>query len=305
MKEIIVTGSTGFVGKNLCPYLENLGYKVTKLSLRDPEWKIKISKDAYAIIHLAGLVHDLKNASDPQAYYTVNRDLTQEIYDLYKALGIEKFIYFSSVKAVADSLEENVLTEEYPPNPKTPYGISKRQAEEYILENLVKIGNKRSYILRPAMIHGPNNKGNLNVLYKLIEKGIPYPFASFQNQRSFLSIDNLNFIVKELCKKEIESGIYNVCDNSYLSTLELIQLINEGIGKKTKALRLNKKFISFVAKIGDTIHLPFNTEKLTKLTENYMVSNAKIVSAMGIGLPVSAREGMLKTIRSFKVPENK
>jgi nucleoside-diphosphate-sugar epimerase len=88
---------------------------------------------------------------------------------------------------------EGVLTEEVEPKPLTHYGKSKLMAEEYILSQPLSVG-KSYYILRPCMIHGPGNKGNLNLLYQIVQKGIPYPLAAFENKRSFLSIENLCFI---------------------------------------------------------------------------------------------------------------
>ena len=77
------------------------------------------------------------------------------------------------------------------------------------------------------MIHGPNNKGNLNLLYSFVKKNIPYPFGSFENKRSFVSIDNLCFVIKELIEnKEIPSGVYNISDDQTLSTNELVR--NDG-----------------------------------------------------------------------------
>lgn len=298
MKEIVVTGSSGFVGKNLCPYLENLGYKVTHLSLKNDKWKDNFPKAAFAIVHLAGLAHDLKNTNKEADYFRVNTELTKEIYDLFLDSDIKKFIYFSSVKAAADSLGNQILDENYTPNPITAYGKSKLKAEQYILSE--KINTEQNfYILRPSMIHGPENKGNLNLLYNMISKGIPYPFAAFENERSFLSINNLNFVISELLTNNINSGVYNVTDSSYISTHNLINLINKVIGKKVKIWKVNKKIITFVAKIGDLIKFPFTTEKLNKLTENYKVSNKKLVGELGKELPTTAEEGLIVTIKSF------
>lgn len=303
MKEIIVTGSSGFVGKNLCPYLENLGFKVTYLSLRNDDWKERFPKNAFAVLHLAGLAHDLKNTNKEADYFRVNTELTQEIYDLFLDSEIKKFIYFSSVKAVADSLGDEILDENHKPNPITTYGKSKLKAEQYILSKNLKTEQK-AYILRPSMIHGPDNKGNLNLLYGMISKGIPYPFAAFENERSFLSIDNLNFVVSELLVNNINSGVYNVTDSTYISTYNLINLINRVIGKKAKIFKVNKKVIIFVAKIGDLIKFPFTTEKLNKLTENFRVSNRKLVRELGKELPINAEEGLILTIKSFNKKNN-
>jgi nucleoside-diphosphate-sugar epimerase len=150
------------------------------------------------------------------------------------------------------------------------------------------------------MIHGPGNKGNLNLLYKLVSKNIPWPLGAFENKRSFCSIDNLMFIFKELIESEdIPSGIYNVSDDEPLSTNELIVLIAKSQNRNSKLWNIPKKLIEGIAFIGDKLHLPLNSERLNKLTSSYVVSNAKIKAAIGKPLPVSSREGILKTFKSF------
>ncbi|MFT6716399.1 MAG: nucleoside-diphosphate-sugar epimerase [Saprospiraceae bacterium] len=297
-KKIIVTGASGFVGQNLVGYLEKLGFEVSALSLRNEEWKTEIDLSAFGIVHLAGLAHDLKNTNKEEDYFRVNTELTKELYQVYLKSSMKKFIYFSSVKAVADRLGETVLLEEHKADPQTPYGKSKRKSEVYILAN--QAPEKEVYIVRPCMIHGPGNKGNLNLLYKMISKGIPYPFAAFENLRSFLSIDNLNFGIGEFCTRNIQGGVYNFADDEPISTTELIDIIYQGIEKRNKKLRVSKKLIQIIAKFGDVIPIPFNSEKLKKLTESYIVSNSKIINAIGKKFPVSTQEGLLKTIKSFK-----
>jgi nucleoside-diphosphate-sugar epimerase len=152
------------------------------------------------------------------------------------------------------------------------------------------------------MIYGPGNKGNLNLLYQVVSKGIPWPLGAFDNRRSFCSIDNIAFVVEQLIvRDDIPSGIYQVCDDEALSTNELIGLINESLGKKTLIWKLPKAFMTAVAGVCGALHLPLDKERLRKLTENYVVSNRKIKSALGIEkMPVSAREGIRKTLESFK-----
>ena len=205
----------------------------------------------------------------------------------------------SSVKAVADTVE-GVLEESIMPNPITAYGKSKLAAEDYILSQKLP-ENKRIYILRPCMIHGPNNKGNLNLLYNFVSKGIPYPFGRFNNLRSFVSVENLCFVIKELIENNtIPSGIYNIADDDSLSTTELVTIIGEVIEKPAMVLSLSKFLVKGIAKVGDFFPLPINTERLQKLTENYCVSNKKIKNAIGKELPLSVSEGLKKTIESFK-----
>jgi nucleoside-diphosphate-sugar epimerase len=150
------------------------------------------------------------------------------------------------------------------------------------------------------MIHGPNNKGNLNLLYNFVSKGIPYPFGRYVNKRSFVSVDNLCFIINELIDNpKIESGIYNIADDISLSTINLVQIMSEVLHKPTKIINFPKLFVSFIAKIGDFFPIPINSERLLKLTENYEVSNLKIKKAIQKKLPLSSIEGIKKTITSF------
>jgi len=150
------------------------------------------------------------------------------------------------------------------------------------------------------MIHGPGNKGNLNLLFQLVKKGIPWPLGAFGNNRSFVSVDNLSFVIQQFLEKDIEPGIYQVADDEALSTNRLIELISASQNRKSRIRKFNKSMIRFVAKMGDVLHLPINTERLKKLTESYVVSNQKLKNALGIeNLPVTAEEGMKKTLDSF------
>lgn len=300
MGKIVITGATGFVGKNLSDYLTGKGKDIESLSLRNSQWKESFNLNTEAIIHLAGKAHDTKNTSQASDYFKINTDLTKELFDVFLQSNAQDFIYFSSVKAVADEVDA-VLEEEVQPNPKTPYGISKLKAEEYILSQKLGEG-KRVFIIRPCMIHGPGNKGNLNLLYKVVKKGIPYPLAAYDNERSFLSIENLNYLIFSILNnKEMDSGAYNFADDGFISTNELIKIISKAIGKKSKLLAIPKSLINTIAKTGDIFKLSLNTERLTKLTENYRVSNQKIKKALAIKkLPISAQEGLTLTIKSFE-----
>jgi nucleoside-diphosphate-sugar epimerase len=289
---IFVTGSSGFVGASVLNYFG--GDSIIKYK-RGDVFKID---SASTVIHLAGKAHDLINTSSSDEYYHVNTELTQKVFDAFLASDAKVFIMLSSVKAVADEVEGS-LTEEHVPNPITHYGKSKLLAEQYIFSKPRAI-NKRIFVLRPCMIHGPANKGNLNLLYKMVSKGIPWPLGAFVNKRSFCSIENLLFIMKELVEREeIPSGIYNIADDEPLSTNELISLIAQSQNRKPMLWEISKGFIEIVAELGDKLQLPLNTERLKKLTSSYVVSNTKIKFAIGKSFPVSSREGLLKTFRSF------
>jgi len=322
---ILITGIHGFVGSNLVIALREY-HALYGLDIITPEkegvvktfsWKdiettsfpMQFLPKFDAIIHLAGKAHDTKNQSASQVYFDINTGLTQKIFDFFLESSAKRFIFFSSVKAAADSVVGDMLTEDVIPTPVGPYGESKIAAEEYILSKLrsehgeLKVAmqrDKRVYILRPCMIHGPGNKGNLNLLYNVVKKGIPWPLGDFENKRSFTSIDNLCYVVEGLLTKDVASGIYHMGDDEALSTNELIALMCEAMGKEPHIWKMNRKMMEGCAGLGTLLHLPLNTERLRKLTEDYVVSNEKIKSALGIDrMPVRAADGIMKTIRSF------
>lgn len=322
---ILISGIHGFVGSNLvvslkdrhilygldivAPEKEGVVKTFTWGDIETASFPMQRLPQIDAIIHLAGKAHDTKNQSVAQTYFDINTGLTQKIFDFFLESTAKKFIFFSSVKAAADSVVGDVLREDVIPTPIGPYGESKIAAENYILSKLrVENGelrvamqrDKQVHILRPCMIHGPGNKGNLNLLYNVVKKGIPWPLGDFENRRSFTSIDNLCYVIEGLLTKNVASGIYHMGDDEALSTNELISLMCEAMGKKAHIWRMNRKMMEGCAGLGTLLHLPLNTERLRKLTENYVVSNEKIKAALGIErMPVRAAEGIMKTIRSF------
>jgi nucleoside-diphosphate-sugar epimerase len=304
---LLITGSSGFVGRNMQLYFNEWRDEYTFIPVsreilnQDDEEKIKnliVDGQDSAIIHLAGKAHDLKKISSSSEYYTVNTKLTKKVFDAFLTSESRCFIFLSSVKAVADEVEGS-LTEDYIPNPITHYGKSKLLAEEYILSKKLPKG-KRVYILRPCMIHGPGNKGNLNLLYQIVSKGIPWPLGSFQNKRSFCSVENLCFIIKELIDRDdIPSGVYNIADDLSISTNQLINLIADSQKKPARILKIPQAIITLLARVGDFLHLPLNSERMQKLSESYVVCNGKIKAAIRKPLPISSEEGLLKTLQSF------
>jgi len=200
---ILITGINGFVGSNFTEKWKehhilygldiNQAPKDGVKAIYGWDQLAKIP-ETDAIVHLAGKAHDTKNQSLAQDYFTINTGLTQKIFDYFLQSEARTFIFFSSVKAAADSVPGDVLTEEVVPAPVGPYGESKIKAEEYIRAKMQepRARTKDIYILRPCMIHGPGNKGNLNLLYNVVSKGIPCPLGAFDNRRSFCSIDNYN-----------------------------------------------------------------------------------------------------------------
>jgi len=314
---ILITGASGFVGTNLINYFSpiedteidvlDLGQKVSERVVANYHWDELefVPMDLYDnVIHLAGKAHDTRNNSGREAYFDINFGLTKRIFDRFLNSETGNFIFFSSVKAAADVVNGDILTEDVIPSPVGPYGESKIMAEEYIMDFVKKrderLKHKNVYILRPCMIHGPGNKGNLNLLYSLVKKGIPWPLGAFDNKRSFTSVENLCFIIQNIINSDIPSGIYNIADDEPVSTNRLIELISEVRGSKAKIMNVNPGVIKGMSRLGDLLHLPLNSLRLQKLTENYIVSNEKIKTALGLDkLPISAEGGLIRTLKSF------
>jgi len=281
---VYITGITGFIGQNLSQYL---GERVVGVNLRKQD-SLFFEKGS-AVVHLAGKAHDLKKTSAPLEYFAMNTELTKKVFDAFLVSEAHVFVFMSTVKA----LEGKEIG-------ASAYSQSKYQAEEYILAQKVSTG-KRVYILRPVMVHGPGNKGNLNLLFGVVKRLGIWPLAAFENKRSFVSVENLCFVLKALIENEnVVSGVYEVADEEALSTNELVALAGEALQKKVAFWKIPKGLVFLLAKLGDVLPLPLNSERLEKLTENAVVDARPLLKALGIkSLPLRTLDGFKKTFDSF------
>ncbi len=313
-KKILITGVTGFVGKNLLHYFrDTIHYEITGVSRKKSKLKglnslldygisykdlFNQNKSYDCVIHLAGQVIKIsENQSSDKLYREANFELTKKIYKHFlNNDDSKKFIFLSSIHVLTE-VPDCVIDEDYVPEPFTPYGRSKFEAEQYI-ESTNHTG-KNIYILRPTMIHGPGNKGNLKSLYDYLNSGLPYLFGAANNKRSFLSIENLCFVIKEIIDNDIESGLYHIADDEPTETLELIDKISAISGKKTRKYNIPLSILRVFAILGNYLPIPFDIHRYGKLTTDFVVKNDKIKQAIGKPLPITAEEGMTRTIKSF------
>jgi nucleoside-diphosphate-sugar epimerase len=280
---IQISGYTGFIGQHLSIMLGNAAMGV---NLRVSDEVLLGSDDA--LVHLAGKAHDVKKVLAAEEYFVVNTALTKKLFDQFLASEGSVFVFMSSIKAL-EGIDVKA----------SAYSQSKYMAEQYILSKEIPEG-KRVYILRPVMVHGPGNKGNLNLLFGVVKKGFPWPLAAFENQRSFVSVENLCFVIREfILNKDIPSGTYEVADSEAFSTNELVRMAGDALGKKVVFWRLPKGLVRFGAAVGSMLGLPLNTERLDKLTENAVVDSGPLLKVLGKSLPLTARAGFEKTFKSF------
>lgn len=297
---ILIFGASGFIGQNLMQILQE-GCQIDSISLRDEKWKYAVNQNEI-FINLIGKAHDHSGKATKDDFYIANFELVKEIYNSFIQSQAKLLIHISSLAALEEYKSNYPLKEEDKCVPQTWYGKSKRASEIWLLNQEIP-QDKKIIILRPPMVHGTGDNGNLILLYKLVSKGIPYPLGAFENNRSFISIDNFNFFIKEIIKnhEQLETGIYHIADDEVISTNQIIEVIKKVHNKRVFNILLPKFLIKCVANVGDIIPIPLNTKRLKKMTGDLTISNQKIKQALGIKkLPLTAEEGLIKTIQSFK-----
>lgn len=298
---VALFGNSGFIGKHLQKSLQ-LHSEIQNVSLRTEGWEYSINEKTEVYINLIGKAHDHRGLVTIEEFRIANVELAKQIFDVFKRSDAKLMIHISSLAAL-EEIESNMdLTETENCRPQSVYGITKREAEKWLLAQKLPCG-KKLIILRPPMVHGEGDKGNLGLLYKFISKGLPYPFSSINNKRSFISIDNFTFFIEKIIfnQDKLSSEIYHICDDEPVSTNEIINIIGEFTNKKISKLKIPKFIIIYFVKIGDFAGLKFYTQKIKKMTGNLVLSNFKIKMALGISsLPLTVEEGLSKTIKSFQ-----
>ncbi|GAA0884186.1 hypothetical protein GCM10009120_27840 [Sphingobacterium siyangense subsp. cladoniae] len=255
------------------------------------------------MINLVGKAHDFTGKATEEDFFFANFELAKKAFNLFISSQAKLFIHISSLAAIEEVESAKSLSENATYNSVSPYGRSKQAAEEWLLKQQLP-ADKKLIILRPPMVHGAGDKGNLKQLYSIVSKGIPYPLVRFKNKRSFLSVDNFCFFIEQILlqNEKINSGIYHLSDDETLSSNEIVNIMKQETGLKIPCFPLPKRIVCFLSKIGDHSRaFPLNTWRLKKLTSNLVVSNKKIKVALAIErLPKTAKEGLRDTIRSLR-----
>jgi nucleoside-diphosphate-sugar epimerase len=253
------------------------------------------------VLHVAGKSQDTLDMRKALEYFEMNAGLTRNVFNWFIGSSAKAFIFFSSVKAAADAYHGQALTEEELPKPFGLFGESKLLAENYVLGTWPR--GKLVYVLRPAIIHGCGMMGNENmeVLYKWTKRGLPYILGKYESKRSYLTMDNLEFVLKRFLKLDIAPGVYNLADDDTLTTNETYELMCLALGKRKRKQYWAKWFIHLIARIGTLMNSPYNEYQYKKLSSNFVVSNLKLKKALGLSsMPVSSVDGFLKSIEIFK-----
>lgn len=314
MTNILVTGGTGFIGSHLLPVLYkqnlqitlairhhlsnefNLPYKIVEVGEIDEntDWT-KALKEVDTVIHLAARAHQLNDrAINPEAeFLRTNCEGTRTLVKAAIASGVKNFIFISSIGAMT-TLSEDIITDEYPCRPDSPYGRSKLQAEEGLIE-LCQNSPMTWTILRPTLVYGAGNPGNMERLMKLIKTGFPLPLGSINNRKSFVYVGNLvDAIITCINHPNAKNQTFIVSDGEDLSTSELSRRLGKALGKSPlllpvppELLRLTTKLLG-KADIGD------------RLSGSLQVDSNKIQQMLDWTPPYTVDQGLQATADWFK-----
>ena len=228
--KIAVTGAGGFIGRRLVVYLREQAHEVQIIArheLSEPDFS-----GVECVIHCAGIAHRSgKNAADPSEMDAINHRLAVALAEQARTAGVKRFIFVSTINVVAG--HPSPLTTDLSYRPLSDYGHTKALAEQGLLKMQgIEIG-----IARPALVYGAGAPGNLRLLLKLCDSAVPLPFGCANNQRSFVSCNNvvraLEFMA-QADQAQIDHRIFHLADPVLLSTKQLVTRLRQAMGKANR-----------------------------------------------------------------------
>lgn len=248
---VLVTGAGGFVGRHLVPVLAAEGWRVRRavrtLSRSDDEvsigsigpvtdWQAALD-GVEAVVHLAARVHHPGEESAGEIYRAVNTEGTLHLARCAAAAGVRRFVHVSTVLVNGSSTDGRLpFREDDIPAPRGVYGNSKAAAEAG-LKQLAETVDMRIAVIRPPLIYGAGALGNLRLLVRAIQRGIPLPFGAIRNRRAFLGVENLtSFIANRLSGAERKFDIFLVADETQISTPEFVRQIARAAGSTARLI---------------------------------------------------------------------
>lgn len=320
MQSILITGATGFVASHLIPFLDKQGWQITVAVRRNLQLSPNVTPiyigdidgstnwqntldSIDTVIHLAARAHILHDTlPNPEAeFFTVNTQGTANLAKQSIEAGVKHFIFISSIGAMA-TLSDQPLTENSPCQPDTPYGRSKFQAEQALID-LASRSQMSWTILRPPLVYGPSNPGNMERLIKLVEQGFPLPFGRVNNRRSFVYVGNLvDAIATCLTHPNARNQTFLVSDGQDLSTPELLRKIAHHLEKPCYLLPIPPSLLRITGRFGDAIEqstkrpLPLNTSTVDRLLGSLLVDSSYIRRTLNWQPPYTIDEGLSKTL---------
>lgn len=314
---LLLTGATGFVGSAIQQRIVADGNYDLTIAVRNIDEQsdtvriIKVDdlkanndwsealKGVNVVVHSAARVHvmDDKSTNPLTDFRKVNVEGTLNLARQAADAGVKRFIFISSIKVNGEGTKiGKPYTEDSKPNPIDPYGISKYEAEQGLL-NIAETTALEVVIIRPTLVYGENVKGNFHSLMKWTYKGVPLPIGGIKhNLRSLVSVDNLvDFIITCIEHKDAKNEVFLVSDDDDISTAGLLEEISQGLGVKNKAVNIPAKFINTAASaIG-------KSGVAQRLSGSLQVDISKAKTLLGWKPKYSTSESIQKTARFYKL----
>ena len=311
MSKILVTGASGFVGQTLCYALISSGYS-TRAVVRsadlvslveelevvavtdigaNTQWST-VLHDVNCIIHCAGHAHVMGNreADALLAYRAVNVEGTRRLAEQAALSGVERLVYLSSIKVNGEQTTTSAgFTADGIIKPVDPYGVSKWEAEQALLEIAASTGLE-VVIIRPPLVYGPGVKGNFYSMLKWLSRGIPLPLGAVHNVRSLVGIDNLVYLIITCINHPAAvNQTFLVSDGEDLSTTDLLYRLGKALYKPSRLLPVSASVIELTA------HWVGKQAVAKRLVGSLRVDISKTKEVLGWSPHVSVNEGLKKT----------
>lgn len=311
MATVLITGSSGFVGRRLVTRLKDTSCRL-RCSVRGSSQEKDVVSvgdigpetiwgealiDISTVIHLTARVHIMKDeVPDPLAEYRkVNVEGTLNLARQAAQAGVKRFIFISSIKVNGEqTLLGKPFTSGDTPAPEDPYGISKNEAEQG-LQQLAQETGMEVVIIRPPLVYGPGVKGNFRSIMRLINKGIPLPLGAIHNQRSLVGLENLvDFIITCIDHPAAANQTFLVADGEDLSTTDLLRRVGQAMGKPARLIPVPMSVLKFGARL-------LGKQALAqRLCGNLQVDISKARQLLGWEPPVSVDEGLRRAVASWR-----
>ena len=315
MSQILVTGANGFVGRALCRALVDGGHSVTGLVRQAGgcpadvhEW-VNAGKDfegvkagwpqglrPESVVHLAARVHVLNDdAADPDAaFHATNVDGTLRIAEAALHNGARRFVFVSSIKAVAESDSGRALREGDPPAPQDAYGRSKYAAEQALL----RFGEETGLdivIVRPPLVYGPEVRANFLRLMEAVWKGIPLPLGSVRAKRSLVYVDNLaDALARCATDPRAAHQCFHVADGNDPTVAGLARSLGKHLEKPARLVSVPTSWLRLAGRL---IH---RSPQIERLVGSLQVDSGRIRSVLGWQPPYSTEDGLAATARWYR-----
>jgi UDP-glucose 4-epimerase len=315
MTQILVTGANGFVGKALCRALVNGGHTVTGLVRQAggcvsgvQEW-VDAAKDftglasawpeglaPECVVHLAARVHVMREVSaDPDAAFrATNVDGAMRVAEAARLNGARRFVFVSSIKAVAEADAGRPLREDDTPAPQDPYGRSKLAAEQA----LVRYGQSSGLevvIVRPPLVYGPEVRGNFVRLLDAVWKGMPLPLGSVSAQRSLVYVDNLaDALVHCATDPRAANQCFHIADGEDPTVAGLVRSLARHLQKQPRLLPLPTSWLRVAGR------LTHRSPQVERLIGSLQVDTSRIRTVLGWQPPHSLDDGLAETARWYR-----